>query len=114
LTSDRFSILGSKSASVSVEFPGSIEPVKCLLIESGGFHDFVEEHDWHDVDVEIALPGRDRTYLLTQLGVDKSCSIPQSFPVIEEGDGVEEAEIEADHETGYPSEEGGVPKSKSA
>ena len=75
LTSDRDSILGSKSASVSVEFPGSIEPVKCLLIESGGFHDFVEEHDWHDVDVEIALPGRDRTYLLTQLGVDKSCSI---------------------------------------
>ena len=88
LTSNQDSILGSKSASVCVEFSGSIEPVKYLLIESGCFHNFIDEHDWHDVDVEVALPGKDRTYLLAQLAVDKLCHTSYSFPV-EGEDGVE-------------------------
>ena len=64
-------------------------------------HNFIGEHDWHDVDVEEALPGKNRTYLLAQLGVDKPCHASYSFP-IEVGDGVVEAEIEPDHESGYP------------
>ena len=67
--------------------------MKCLLIESLCFHDLADEHDWHHVDVEVAFPGRDRTYA--------------SDTFLKEDDVVEE-DIEPDHEVSYPSEDGGV------
>ena len=50
-------MFGSESMSISVSFPGTIEPVQCLLVESGCFHSFIEEHDWHDVDVDLVVTG---------------------------------------------------------
>lgn len=87
--------------------------MKRPLIESVCFHNFIDDHDWHDVDVQVSLPGRDRTYLLTQLGADKPNLSSYSFPV-ETDDGVEEADIKPHHETGYPPEESGVSDSATA
>ena len=42
-------------------------------------HNFINEQDWHDVDVEVALPGRDRTYLLTHFCADLSEILSHTF-----------------------------------
>ena len=81
-----------------------------MFIEPRCFHEFVDEHSWHDGE-EVALPGKDRIYLLDNLGADLSSQpMSNAFLIEEEDDGCE-LDIEPDHESGYPSSGSGSAES---